>query len=79
MKLYRPGESARHQLVNQLEDTSANDDINSAELQEFEFTANEYERRWRNRAKFHKEFQQETIWMVIGLYLILLSLAFVVL
>lgn len=79
MKPYRIRESASEQPADPAAAESANDNFDPDDLQAFEATANEYERRWRSWTRLHKEFQPETIWLVICLYLILLSLAFVLL
>ncbi len=63
----------------QFEDDAANDDFNETDLQEYESSAGVYERRWRHRNRIHEEFAPETLWIVIALYLILVSVPFVAL
>ena len=72
-------ESANDQPAPQFEDDAANDDFNETDLQEHESSAGVYERRWRHRNRIHEEFAPETLWIVIALYLILVSVSFVAL
>ena len=62
-----------NQPINQVEDEVANDNLNKTDLQEFEASADYYERCRRSRIKVH-----QTPWCVaIGVYLNLISVAFV--
>ncbi len=70
-------ESANDQPAPLFEDAAANDDFNETDLQEYEPSAGVYERRWRHRVRIHEEFLPETWWIVIALYMILISVAFV--
>ena len=67
--------SVNDQAISQVDDEAANDNFNETELQEFEASSAYYERRSRNRIKLH----QGDWWIAVGLYLILLGVAFVAL
>ena len=71
--------SANDQPASQVEGQAANDSLNEAELQEYESSAGIYERRSNLRTRIHEEFLQETGGIIIALYLILISVGFVVL
>ncbi len=71
--------SANDQPAPQFEDDAANDDFNETDLQEHESFAGVYERRWRQKIRIHEEFVPESRWIVIALYLIFVSVAFVTL
>jgi len=77
MKRDQLRESMNDQTASQLEDEAANDNLNETGLQECEPSAGVYERRWRLRVRMRDEFLPETLWIVIALYLILISVAFV--
>lgn len=77
MKRDQLRESMNVQTASQFEDEAANDNLNETGLQEYESYAGVYERRWRHRVRIRDEFLPETWWIVIALYLILISVAFV--
>ena len=77
MKRDQLRKSMNDQTASQFEDEAANDNLNETGLQEYESSASVYERRWRHRIRIRDEFQQETLWIVIALCLILISVAFV--
>jgi hypothetical protein len=77
MKRDQLRESMNVQTASQFEDGAANDNLNETGLQEYESSAGVYERRWRHRVRIRDEFLPETWWIVIALYLILISVAFV--
>ena len=79
MKRDQLRESMNVQTASQFEDEAANDNLNETGLQEYESSAGVYERRWRHRIRIRDGFPQETLWIVIALYLILISVAFVAL
>ena len=79
MKRDQLKESVNDQTASQLEDEASNDNLNETDLQEYESSAGVYERRWRHRIRIRDEFLPETWWIVIALYLILISVAFVAL
>jgi hypothetical protein len=72
-------ESANAQPARQFADDAANDNLSESDLGEHEFSAGVYERRSRLRASIHEGFLQETSWIVIALYLIIISVGFVTL
>ena len=71
--------SANDQPASQVEGEAANDSLNEADLQEYDFSAGIYERRSSLRSRIHEEFLQESGWIIIALYLILISVAFMAL
>ena len=71
--------SANDQPASQIEGEAANDSLNEADLQEYESSAGIYERRSSLRTRIHDEFLQETGGIIIALYLILISVAFMAL
>ena len=77
MKRDQLRESMNVQTASQFEDEAENDNLNETGLQECESSAGEYERRRRYRIKIRDEFLPETWWIVIALYLISISVAFV--
>jgi len=77
MKRDQLRESMNVQTASQFEDEAANDILNETGLQECESSAGVYERRWRHRVRIRDEFLPETWWIVIALYLILISVGFV--
>ena len=79
MKRDQLRESMNVQTASQFEGEAANDNLNETGLQEYESSADVYERRWRHRIRIRDGFPQETLWIVIALYLILISVAFVAL
>ena len=68
-------DSVIDQPISRDDDEAANDNFNETDLQAFEASSDYYERRSRNRIKLH----QGDWWIAVGLYLILLGVAFVVL
>ena len=72
-------ESANDQPAPQFEDDAANDNFNEADLQQYASSAGVYERRWRQKIRIHEEFVPESWWIVIALYMIFVSVAFVAL
>ena len=72
-------ESANDQPAPQFEDDAANDDFNKTDLREHKSSSGVSDRRWRRRFRIHEEFAPETLWIVIALYLILVSVSFVAL
>jgi len=79
MKRNQLTESANDQPASQVDDEAANDDLNESELQEYQSSAGVYERRSRHRTRVSEEFMQETWWIIVALYLILISVGLVVL
>ncbi len=77
MKHDQFSEPANDQPAPQFEDDAANDNLNESDLQEHESSSGVYERRRRLRKRIREEFRAETWWIVIALYLILISVAFV--
>ncbi len=77
MKRDQLRESMNDQTDSQFEDEAANDNLKETGLQAYESSAGVYERRWRHRNRIRDGFLQETLWIVIALYLILVSVAFV--
>ena len=77
MKRDQLRESMNVQTASQFEDEAANDNLNETDFQECESSAGVYERRWRHRVRIRDEFLPETWWIVIALYLISISVAFV--
>ena len=77
MKRDQLRESMNLQTASQFEDEAANEDLNEIGLQKYESSAGVFERRWRVRNRIREEFRAETWWIVIALYLILISVAFV--
>jgi len=77
MKRDQLKESMNDQTASQFEDEAANENLNETGLQEYESSAGVYARRRRYRIKIRDEFLQETWWIVIALYLISISVAFV--
>ena len=68
-------DSVNDQPVSQVDDEAANDNFKETDLKEFEASSDHYERRSRIRIKLH----QGDWWIAVGLYLILIGVAFVVL
>jgi hypothetical protein len=68
-KFKQPGDEQR---AVQVEDEFADDNSENAI---FKATANYYERRWHGKFKDH----QTDFWIAVGLYLVMSSVAFVVL
>ncbi len=68
-------DSVNDQPVSQVDDEAANDNFNETDLQEFEASSDYYERRSRNRIKL----RQGDWWIAVGVYLILIGVAFVAL
>jgi len=79
MKRNQLRKSANDQPASQVEDEAANDDLNEAELQEYDSSAGVYERRSKHRTRVREEFMQETWYIIAALYLILISVGLVVL
>jgi len=77
MKHDQFSEPANDQPAPQFEDDAANDNLNESDLQKHESSSGVYERRRRLRKRIREEFRAETWWIVIALYLILISVAFV--
>ncbi len=73
MKRKKSRRTGNDQLTSQVEGDVGGDSLAEIALQQA--SANYYERRWRDRVKDH----ESDIWIAIGLYLILSSVAFVVL
>ena len=73
MKRKKFRRTVNDQLVSQIEDEFAADDLYDSAMQKA--SADYYERRWKSRIKE----QQGNLWIAIGLYLIISSVAFVVL
>jgi len=67
------GQTMSEQLINQVEDEVANDNFDEIDLQKA--SASCYERRGRYRIKS----QKADIFIVVGLYLILINVAIVIL
>ena len=67
--------SAHYQAIDQVEDEVANDNLHGTDLRQAETSAasaDYYERCWKGRIEFH----QPPWWIAIGVYLILISVAF---
>jgi len=79
MKRDQLRESANDPSARQFADEAANDNLNEAALAEHDSSAGVYERRSRLRASIHEGLLQETSWIVIALYLIIISVGFVAL
>jgi hypothetical protein len=79
MKRDQLRKSANDQPASQFEDAAANDNLNETEMHEHESSAGVYERRLRHRTSIREEFLQETSWIVIALYLVIISIGFVAL
>ena len=75
MKRNELTDSVNDQSISQVDDEAASDNFNETDLQEFEASSDYYERRSRIRIKLHLG----DWWIAVGLYLILISVAFVVL
>ena len=60
-------------------DEAANDNVNESDLQDYESSAGVYESRLKHSTRVHKEFLHETWWIIIALYLVLISVGFVAL
>lgn len=73
MKCDQLRESANDQPASQVDYEVANDSLDETDWHALEVSADYYERRWRNRIKSH----QGDRWIAIGLYLLLISVAFV--
>jgi len=66
------------QAIDQVEDEVANDNLHGTDLRQSETSAasaDYYERCWKGRIEFH----HTPWWIAIGVYLLLISVAFVVL
>ena len=79
MKRNQLRESANDQPASQVEDEAANDGLNESDLHEHESSAGVYERRSRHQTRVREEFMKETWWIIVALYVILISVGFVVL
>ena len=79
MKYSQRRESANDRPASQFEDKAANENLNEPDLQEHESSAGVYERRWRHRISINEKFRQETRWIFIAVYLLLISVALVAL
>jgi hypothetical protein len=71
--------SANDQPASQIDGEAANDSLNETDLQEHESSAGIYARRSSLWARVHEEFLQETRGIIIALYLVLISVAFMAL
>lgn len=67
-------ESASDQPARQVEGEAANSRRNDTDMQDYESSADEYERRWRQRIKHDRR----DWWIAVAAYLLLASVAFVV-
>ena len=72
MKRNELRESVNDQPINQVEDEVSNDNLDETDWHALEVSAIYYERRWRNRIRLH----QGDWWIAIGLYSLLISVAF---
>jgi hypothetical protein len=66
---------AGDQSVGQIDQEAANDSVNQSELQEYEASADVYERRWRHKIRHDRR----DWWVAAAVYLLLASVAFVAL
>ncbi len=79
MKRDQLRKSSNDQAAGQFSDEAANDKVNESDVQDYESSAGVYESRLQHRTRVHKEFLHETWWIIIALYLVLISVGFVVL
>ena len=68
-------EPASNQAASQVEGEAANDRLNDMDMQNYESSADVYERRWRQKIKHDRR----DWWIAAAAYLLLASVAFVVL
>jgi hypothetical protein len=74
MKRNQFRESASDQPARQVEDEAANSRRNDTDMQDYESSADVYERRWRQRVKH----DGRDWWIAVAAYLLLAGVAFVV-
>ncbi len=75
MQRDQPRKIAAHQPGRQVENNAAHDRYNDTDLQEYESSANIYERRWQQKIKCDRR----DWWIAAVVYLLLASVAFVAL
>lgn len=68
-------ESAKNRLASEVEGEAVNDSLNDTDMRAYEASADFYERRWRHRIKYDRR----DWWIVVAVYLLLASVAFVTL
>lgn len=74
MKRAQFKEFANDQPACQVEDRAASDSLNGTDMQEYESSAGVYERRWRQKIKYDRR----DLWIAVTVYLLVASVAFVV-
>jgi hypothetical protein len=79
MKRDQLRKSSNDQAACQFSDAAANDNVNESALQDYESSAGVYESRLKLRTRVDKELLHETWWIIIALYLVLISVGFVAL
>ena len=75
MKRDQSREPASDQPASQVESAAVNDRLNDTDMQDYESSADEYERRWRQKIRLDRC----DWWMAAAVYLFFASVAFVVL
>ena len=75
MKRDQLREPSSDQPPSQVEGEAANDNLNDTDMQDYESSADVYERRWRQKIKHDRR----DWWIAAAAYLLLASVAFVVL